>query len=89
MERADCLRSAQVWFRAAVKIRFTKANGTSMELSDIHRVELINAGLVKICRKDHFGIPELSFEFAPNGAGTGIYVYDVNIPWPGPFTAIA
>lgn len=71
-----------------MKIRFTKANGTQMELSDIQRVEVVEAGLVKIARHEPLDAPERSFRFEPNGAGAGIYIYDVNIPWPGPSAAI-
>jgi S-ribosylhomocysteine lyase LuxS involved in autoinducer biosynthesis len=71
-----------------MKIRFTKASGVSMELSDIHRIEVVEAGLVKIVRHEPLDAPEKSFRFEPNGAGTGIYIYDVNISWPGPYTVI-
>lgn len=72
-----------------MKIRFTKSNGKQMELSDIQRVEIVEAGLVKVVRLEVFDRPELSFEFSPNGSGSGICVYDVNIPWPGLSAAVA
>lgn len=67
-----------------MKIRITKANGNQVEVSDVAGVEIVEAGLVTINRYDHLGVAERSFRFEPNGAGTGIGIFDKNIEWPGP-----
>jgi hypothetical protein len=67
-----------------MKIRFTKANGTQMEISDVAGVEIVEAGLVSIVRSEPLDVAERSFRFEPNGAGSGISIFDRNIPWPLP-----
>jgi len=63
-----------------MKIRFTKANGSTMELSDVACVEVVEANLVRIVRMEPFAAAERSFVFEPHGSGSGICIYDKDLP---------